>query len=208
MTKRLLIIISILLAIYFTFKEKEYRDPVIRLGASIPQTGVIKEWGEAVTIGANSYFNYVNDNKLLGTKSIDYIIYDDKYEPKLTLKNTNKLLFQDNVFALFGFVGTPTVKSILPIVEKENIPFISAFTGASFLRDRSQNNFLNFRSSYQKEIETLIKYLHYDKKISRFAVFYQNDDFGEEGYVSVINSLKKEIKTCCRRKLQKKHFIN
>ncbi len=107
------------------------------------------------------------------------------------MKNTNKLLYQDEVFALFGYVGTPTVKSVLPTVEIENIPFISSFTGAGFLRNKNQNNFLNFRSSYQEEIEVLIKYLHYNKKISKFAVFYQNDDYGEEGYVSVIKSLKK-----------------
>ncbi|AXX87721.1 putative extracellular ligand-binding protein [Malaciobacter marinus] len=191
MTKKLFILISILLTIYFIFKDKEYRNPSIKLGGSIPKTGVIKEWGEAVTLGANSYFNYSNDNKLLGNKKIEYIIYDDKYEPKLTMKNTNKLLYQDEVFALFGYVGTPTVKSVLPTVEIENIPFISSFTGAGFLRNKNQNNFLNFRSSYQEEIEVLIKYLHYNKKISKFAVFYQNDDYGEEGYVSVIKSLKK-----------------
>ncbi|MFY9073449.1 amino acid-binding protein [Malaciobacter mytili] len=191
MTRILLVIISILILFYLLFKDKEYTTKEILLGGSIPKTSVIKEWGEAVSTGANSYFNYANDNKLLKDKKIHYILYDDKYEPKLTKENTKKLLNQDNVFALFGFVGTPTVKNILPLIVEKDIPFISAFTGANFLRGEEQKNFINLRSSYEEEIEELIKYLHYNKKISKFAVFYQNDDYGEEGYVSVIKSLEK-----------------
>ncbi len=191
MTRILLVLISILILFYLLFKDKEYTTKEIILGGSIPKTGVIKEWGEAVSKGINAYFTYTNENKLLKNKKINYIVYDDKYEPELTQENTKKLLNQDKVFALFGFVGTPTVKNILPLIVENNIPFISAFTGAHFLRGKEQTNFINLRSSYEEEIEELIKYLHYDKKISKFAVFYQNDDYGEEGYISVIKSLKK-----------------
>ncbi|RXJ94244.1 amino acid-binding protein [Malaciobacter molluscorum] len=191
MAKRLFILISILTVLYLFFKDKEYRDTQIVLGGSIPKTGIVKEWGKSVLIGANAYFNYANENNLIPNRKIKYITYDDKYEPKLTANNTKKLLYQDNAFALFGYVGTSTVKNILNLLLEDNIPFIAPFTGASFLRKSHENNFINFRASYEQEIESIIKYLHYSKKITRFAVFYQNDDFGEEGYVSVIKSLKK-----------------
>lgn len=191
MAKRLFILISILTILYLFFKDKEYRNPEIVLGSSIPKTGIVKEWGHSVIIGASSYFNYANDNNLIPNRTIKYITYDDKYEPKLTASNTTKLLYQDEAFALFGYVGTSTVKNILNLLLEDNIPFIAPFTGASFLRKSNEKNFINFRASYAQEIEAIIKYLHYTKKITRFAVFYQNDDFGEEGYVSVIKSLKK-----------------
>ena len=191
MLKRLPIFIFLFIIFYIYFKDEVFEQKVLTVGSSLPTTGIIKTWGEAVTSGANSYFNYANENNLIKNKKIEFLIYDDKYEPELTLENVNKLIYQDKVFALFGLVGTPTVKRVLPILYDENIPLFSAFTGASFLRDNKNENFINFRSSYNQEIEALMNYITKIKKSNKIAVFYQNDDYGEEGYISVLESLKK-----------------
>ena len=192
MIKRLPIIIFIFIIFYLYFKDDVFKDKTIVIGASLPKSGIIKSWGDAVSSGVNSYLNYANENNLINDKKIEFLTYDDKYEPELTLENTNKLIYEDNVFALFGFVGTPTVKRVLPILYDENIPFFSAFTGASFLRDNKNENFINFRASYEQEVDALINYLDKQKKLNKIAVFYQNDDYGEEGYVSLLESLKKK----------------
>jgi ABC-type branched-subunit amino acid transport system substrate-binding protein len=191
MLKRLPIFIFLLILFYVYLKEKSFNESTIKIGTSLPNTGIIKQWGQSVEAGANSYFNYTNENNIIKGKKIDFIIYDDKYEPELTLDNLKKLIYIDKVYALFGFVGTPTVKNILPILDEENIPLIAPFTGASFLRTKNHPNYINFRSSYSQEIEALIQHLINIKELNKFAVFYQNDDYGEEGYVSLINSLKK-----------------
>ena len=192
MIKRLPIIIFIFIIFYLYFKDDVFKDKTIVIGASLPKSGIIKSWGDAVSSGVNSYLNYANENNLINDKKIEFLTYDDKYEPELTLENTNKLIYENNVFALFGFVGTPTVKRVLPILYDENIPFFSAFTGASFLRDNKNENFINFRASYEQEVDALINYLDKQKKLNKIAVFYQNDDYGEEGYVSLLESLKKK----------------
>lgn len=191
MIKRIPIILFIIALIYYFFKDEVFTQKEIKIGASLPKTGIIKSWGDSVIMGANAYFLHVNENKLLKDKTINFISYDDKYEPELTIDNLNKLIFEDKVFALFGFVGTPTIKNILPILQEEEIPFFAPFTGASFLRDNKNQNILNFRTSYDVEIESIVNYLYGVKKIKRIAVFYQNDDYGEEGYVSLLKSLEK-----------------
>lgn len=191
MLKRLPIFIFLFIIFYIYFKDEVFEQKVLTVGSSLPTTGIIRTWGEAVTSGANSYFNYANENNLIKNKKIEFLIYDDKYEPELTLENINKLIYQDKIFALFGLVGTPTVKRVLPILYDENVPLFSAFTGASFLRDNKNENFINFRSSYNEEIEALMNYITKIKKSNKIAVFYQNDDYGEEGYISVLESLKK-----------------
>ena len=192
MLKRLPIIMFIFIICYIYFKDEVFKEKTLYVGSSLPNTGIIKSWGDAVISGTNSYFKYANENNIIKNKKIEFLFYDDKYEPELTFENTNKLIYQDKIFALFGFVGTPTVKRILPILYDENIPFFSAFTGASFLRDSKNDNFVNFRSSYDEEIETLINYLSTQKQLHKIAVFYQNDDYGEEGYISLLESLKKK----------------
>lgn len=161
----------------------------ITLGASLPLNGINKELGRDVVEGANAYFKYTNDNGGIHHKRIEFISYDDKYEPQNTLKNTHTLIEKDHIFALFGFVGTPTTKKIMPVIE--DIPFVAPYTGAAFLRNSEKQNIVNFRSSYGEEIENIIQYLREKKHIQRFAIFYQNDDYGIAGYNATVNALKK-----------------
>ena len=186
-------LISVIVIVGVFIYYQKYRDigDTIKFGSSLPLGGINKQLGLSVKQGAMAYFSYANKKKLLGKKKIKFISYDDKYEPELTLENLNTLLKKDKVFALFGFVGTPTIKAIMPIISESDIPFIAPFSGASFLRIPKRDNFVNFRSSYADEIEKLVSYLYYIKHITKIAIFYQNDDYGDDGYVATIKSLKK-----------------
>lgn len=188
--RNILVSIILIFFVYINLKDDIFNSKTLYFGTSIPKTGIMNAWGSAVYNGANAYFSYVNEYKLLNGKQIKLIAYDDKYEPELTKDNIHKLISEFNIFAFFGFVGTPTVKNILPTLEESNIPLIAPFTGASFLRN-TNNNIINFRSSYQEEINHIVKYLHTKKSITQFAVFYQNDIYGEEGFVSLLKSLEK-----------------
>ncbi len=183
--------IIVLCGVLLYYQNHNKIGNTIKFGSSLPLGGINKQLGLSVKQGALAYFSYANKQKLLGKKKIKFISYDDKYEPELTLENLNILLKKDKVFALFGFVGTPTIKAIMPIISESDIPFIAPFSGASFLRIPKRDNFVNFRSSYADEIEKLVSYLYYVKHITKIAIFYQNDDYGDDGYVATIKSLKK-----------------
>ena len=131
------------------------RNSII-LGASLPLTGINSHLGRDVVVGANTYFSHTNARGGVQGKKIEFIQYDDKYEPENTLSNTFKLITKDDAFALFGFVGTPTVKRVLPLIAQSNIPFIAPYTGASFLRTKDTPNIINFRSSYTEELDALV----------------------------------------------------
>lgn len=182
------VIISIFLYDYFS---KVNNNDHIVLGASLPLSGINKELGSQVIEGANTYFSHVNARGGINGRFINLLYYDDKYEPENTLINTKFLIRKDKVFSLFGFVGTPTTKKILPIVYNEDIPLIAPFTGASFLRNNEIKSIVNFRSSYKEEVEAIINYLYTYKDLTKFAIFYQNDDYGEEGYIATIEALQK-----------------
>jgi branched-chain amino acid transport system substrate-binding protein len=190
MSKKLLLLMIIFIVCYIYTKNKVFNENTLLIGSSLPLTGSIKSWGTSVSNGVNAYFEYANDNNLIKNKRLKFLVYDDKYEPELTLENTEKLIFEDNVFTLFGYVGTPTVKRVLPILYDEKVPLFSPFSGASFLRNNKNQEFINFRSSYSQEIKDMINYLDIGEKLKKVAVFYQNDEFGEEGYICLINLLK------------------
>lgn len=177
------------LLVFFLNQRNTDDKKAIVLGASLPLSGINSNLGKDVVVGANTYFSHTNAKGGIEGRKIEFIQYDDKYEPENTLTNTLTLIEKDKVFALFGFVGTPTVKKILPIITKNDIPFIAPYTGASFLRSTDTPNIINFRSSYVDEIDALVEYLSQTKGVTKFAIFYQNDDYGEEGYVALSASL-------------------
>jgi len=188
--KYIIVFISVLIFFYFIPRDDKFDKESIKLGISVPSSGIMKAWGSAVYSGADAYFLHVNESNLLSGKKISLIVYDDKYEPELTIENIKKLI-NEKIFVFFGFVGTPTVKKILPILQEEKIPLIAPFSGAEFLREEKNEHFVNFRSSYKEEIDAIVKYLYEKNGVERFAVFYQNDDYGEEGFVSLLESLDK-----------------
>ncbi len=198
----------LILFFFFTSSYKGIEKNSIVLGASLPLTGINSHLGRDVVVGANTYFSHTNARGGVQGKKIEFIQYDDKYEPENTFSNTIKLITKDDVFALFGFVGTPTVKRVLPLISETNIPFIAPYTGASFLRTKETPNVVNFRSSYTEELDALVEYLTKQKSITRFAIFYQNDDYGEEGYIALSNALAKRNLTLSAEGTYKRNTLS
>src|SRR3981081_4530935 len=99
------------------------------------------------------------------------------------------MIEEKSVFALAGYVGTPTSKVAAPIVQELKVPLVGLFTGAALLREPVQRYVLNTRASWDDEAEALVEYLTKTKSFSKFAVFYQNDSFGLSGLSGVEKAL-------------------
>src|SRR3954466_7159911 len=112
---------------------------------------------------------------------------DDGYEPPRTKANTEKFL-NDDVFALFGYVGTPTSLAALPLVKDSGIPFFGPFTGAMALRTPALRNVFHVRASYDDETALIVNQLHH-LGLKKIAVFRQNDAYGQAGLDGVKKAL-------------------
>jgi ABC-type branched-subunit amino acid transport system substrate-binding protein len=190
MKVKIILFIMTITLIIVVLLSKQIEFKTIRLGSSLPIHGINKQLGNEILEGINTHFKYINQKGGIQNKIIEFVYYDDKYEPQNTLINTKKLMLDKKLFALFSFVGTPTVKKILPIID--NIPFIAPYTGASFLRTSNKQNIINFRSSYKEEVENIVNYLYKFKNIKKFAIFYQNDDYGIDNYNALVDVLNKK----------------
>ncbi len=167
----------------------------IVIGVSNAQEGPSKSLGLQYSLGANAYFKSLNDAGGINGRKIKIIQYNDGYEPAQCILNTNKLIKEDKAFVLFGYVGTPTSMAVLPIVQKEKIPFFFPFSGAPGLRDVSKASYVfNLRSSYEKETEMMVDYL-VKKGKKKIAIFYQDDLYGKAGMDGTLKALnKREMK--------------
>src|SRR5512146_302620 len=160
------------------------------LGQSAAMTGPAGQLGKDMRTGAMLYFDHVNAHGGVNGRRIVLKTLDDGYEPPRAVANTRKLIDEDKVFALFGYVGTPTSMAALPVFTQAKVPFVGAFTGAEGLRNPVNPYVFNVRASYFDETEAIVRHLT-AMSIDRIAIFYQNDAYGQAGLAGVERAMKK-----------------
>jgi ABC-type branched-subunit amino acid transport system substrate-binding protein len=156
----------------------------IVLGQSAAFTGPAAQLGIQMNVGLKAYFDHVNAEGGVHGRKIELKTRDDKYESKLVVETTRKLIEEDRVFALIGYVGTPTAQAALPIFTAAKVPFVGPFTGAELLRDPFNRYIFNVRASYYDETEEIVEQL-VSTGVKNIAVFYQNDAYGQAGLKGV-----------------------
>ena len=166
-------------------------DPnALVLGQSLPLSGPSAQLGLDYRRGALAWFEAVNREGGIHGRKIQLISLDDKYEPPQTLINTRQLLNRNDLLALFGYVGTPTTKVALPLIEEASVPLVAPMTGASLFRQPDLRMVFNMRTSYRREIaamvDELVRHAHH-----RIAIVYQDDAFGQDGLDGALAALSR-----------------
>ena len=162
-------------------------DNKIILGQSAAFTGPAAQLGIQFHKGAKLHFDQLNARGGVGNRMIEIRTLDDGYEPDRCAENTRKLLAED-VFALFGYIGTPTGLAAMPLAIKEKTPFFAPFTGAMALRDPFSRYVYHVRASYNDETALIVKQMS-TLGLKKFGVFFQNDSYGKAGLSGVTLAL-------------------
>lgn len=185
-----LTLLVVLLAGPPVFAEPGVSDTALKIGGSVGTSGAIAYWGEGIKQGVNSYVNALNEQGGINGRKVEFIMYDDGYEPARTVANTRRLLDRDQVFALVGHLGTPTTMAVLPMVIKEKVPLFPTSFSRSWSYPLKRYLFL-VPTSYYHQNRLLSEHIVGTLKKDKVAVVYQNDDFGLEQYNGVRDGLNK-----------------
>jgi branched-chain amino acid transport system substrate-binding protein len=187
-TRRQFALVTSLSALTTSQPTLAQSDTKIILGQSAPFTGPAAQLGIQFFEGAKLYFDGINAKGGINGKTIDIRKLDDGYEPDRTAVNTQQFI-SDGVFALFGYIGTPTSVAALPLATQAKIPFFAPFTGAQSLREPFNRYAVHVRASYFDETALIVKQAN-AIGIKKIAVFYQNDAYGKAGLEGVQRALK------------------
>jgi branched-chain amino acid transport system substrate-binding protein len=155
------------------------QDDKLVLGQSAALTGPAAQLGIQFHAGAKLYLDQVNAQGGVLRKQVVIRQLDDGYEPDRCAANTKQLIDED-VFALFGYIGTPTSVAALPLAHQAKVPFFAPFTGAMALREPFNRGTFHLRASYNDETAAIVKHLT-GLGLTRIGVFYQNDAYGKAG---------------------------
>ena len=164
-------------------------DGEIKIGMVNVQSGPASGLGKGMRAGAEAVFKDVNAKGGVHGRKINLVVGDDGYEPNKAVDETLKMIEQEKVFSLFGYVGTPTANAVIPIVKEMDVPLVGLFTGAMTLRAPVTKQIFNVRASYDDEAEALVAHF-IEKGAKSVAVFYQDDGFG----LAVLSGTEKALK--------------
>jgi branched-chain amino acid transport system substrate-binding protein len=161
----------------------------IVVGQSAPLTGGNAELGNDIRNGALAYFKKVNDAGGLPQGKLKLVTLDDKNDTKLSAENTQKLVNEQNVVALFGYASSTLSIPAMPTVQEGKVPFFAPFTGADTIR--KQNEYVyTVRATYADEIDKIINFWG-NLGTTSVTVLHYDDPVGKQNFDTVAAALKK-----------------
>ena len=153
---------------------------LILLGQAAVFSGPAAQLGIQMRNGIKAYLDYVNERGGVHGRKLELVTEDDRYEPAVAPGATKKLIEEHKVFALLGYVGTPTGAAHLPVVTQAKVPLVGMFTGAEILRAPLNRYVFHVRASYYDETERIVEQV-VSTGGKKLSVFYQADAYGEAG---------------------------
>ena len=164
----------------------------VTIGSTQPLTGPAAPGYDEIAPASNAYFKYVNAHGGVNGRTIKYIYLDDGYNPTTTTSQTKKLVLQDNVFAMFSALGTPTHLSVVGYLNGEKVPDLFVSSGCNCWNNVSQYPYtFGWQPDYTIEGKILGAYVaqHFAGKKVGFFAQGPNDEFGTDGILGATDEL-------------------
>ena len=164
--------------------QKQYgtgvTDTEIKIGNIMPYSGPVSAYGVTGRTEA-AYFRKINAEGGINGRKIRFISYDDAYSPPKAVEQARKLVESDEVFLIFGPLGTPSNTAIQKYMNAKKVPQLFVQSGATRWNDPKEFPWtMGWSPNYQNEARIYARYILKERPSARIAVLYQNDDYGKD----------------------------
>jgi branched-chain amino acid transport system substrate-binding protein len=167
-------------------------DKEIKLGHTNPYSGPLSAYG-VIGKAITAYWNMVNDQGGINGRKINFITYDDGFQPPKTVEMVRKLVEDDKVFAIYQLLGTPTNTVVHKYLNQKKVPQLFVATGASKWGD--PKNFpwtMGWQPDYATEGVIYAKHILANHKDPKIGILWQNDDSGKDYVGGFMKGLGKD----------------
>ena len=153
----------------------------IKIGQTMPYSGPVTAYS-ALGKGEIAYFAMINEQGGINGRKVKLLSLDDGYVPPKTVEDTRKLVEQEGVAFIFSSMGTATNTSIQRYLNDRKIPQLFIGSGASKWNDPKNFPWTmpGVQATFRYEARIYTRYVLKQKPDAKFAVLYQNDDYGKD----------------------------
>jgi ABC-type branched-subunit amino acid transport system substrate-binding protein len=164
----------------------------ITIGSHQPLTGVAAPGYDEIAPASNAYFQYVNAHGGIYGRKIVYKYLNDQYDPTNTATVVHQLVLQDNVFAIFDGLGTPTHLAVVKYLNSSKVPDVFVASGCECWNQPSTQPYTTgWQIDYVREGKILGNYIKQHYKGKKIGYFYQDDEFGQDGVKGLDDEIPK-----------------
>jgi branched-chain amino acid transport system substrate-binding protein len=154
----------------------------ILIGSHQPLTGVAAPGYDEIAPASNAYFQYVNAHGGIYGRKIVYKYLNDQYDPTITSTVVRQLVLQDNVYAIFNGLGTPTHEAVVKYLNDSKVPDVFVASGCECWDNPSTYpETFGWQLDYIREGKILGNYIKDHFAGKKIGYFYQDDEFGMDG---------------------------
>jgi branched-chain amino acid transport system substrate-binding protein len=154
----------------------------ITIGSHQPLTGPVAPGYSQIAPASAAYFAYVNAHGGVYGRKIIYKYLDDAYNPTTTASIARQLVLQDNVYAVFNGLGTPTHLAAISFLNAQKVPDVFVASGcACWNQPTTYPQTFGYQLDYVREGKILGQYVAQKFKGKKVGYFYQDDEFGLDG---------------------------
>ena len=154
----------------------------ITIGSHQPLTGVAAPGYDEIAPASNAYFQYVNAHGGIYGRKIVYKYLNDQYDPTITSTVVHQLVLQDNVYAIYNGLGTPTHLAVVKYLNSSKVPDVFVASGCDCWNAPSTYpETFGWQIDYIREGKILGAYIKQHFAGKKIGYFYQDDEFGMDG---------------------------
>jgi ABC-type branched-subunit amino acid transport system substrate-binding protein len=154
----------------------------ILIGSHQPLTGPAAPGYSEIAPAANAYFQYVNAHGGVYGRKIVYKYLNDQYDATITSTVVHQLVLQDDVYAIFDGLGTPTHLAVVKYLNSSKVPDVFVASGCDCWNDPSTYpDTFGWQLDYIREGKILGAYVKQHFAGKKIGYFYQDDEFGMDG---------------------------
>jgi ABC-type branched-subunit amino acid transport system substrate-binding protein len=164
----------------------------ITIGSHQPLTGVAAPGYDEISPASNAYFQYINAHGGIYGRKIVYKVLNDQYDPTITATDVHQLVLQDNVYAIFNGLGTPTHLAVVKYLNSSKIPDVFVASGCECWNATSTEPYTTgWQLDYVREGKILGNYIKQHFAGKKIGYFYQDDEFGMDGVKGLDDEIPK-----------------
>jgi branched-chain amino acid transport system substrate-binding protein len=153
----------------------------IKIGLVAALTGQSAQSGEAITRGLTIAIDELNAKGGVMGRKLVLVRRDDESSPPKGLAAARELISNEKVSVLFGGIDSPVSLAIIPVVNKEKIPFMGVWAAATNITRNGANPNYVFRVSAQDELVDvkLVQYAMKTYGVKKPGLVLINNPWGE-----------------------------
>jgi branched-chain amino acid transport system substrate-binding protein len=166
----------------------------ITIGSHQPLTGPAAPGYSEIAPASAAYFAYVNAHGGVYGRDIDYKYLDDAYNPTQTATVVRQLVLQDNVYAIFDGLGTPTHLAVESFLNAQKVPDVFVASGCDcWDQPTADPETFGWQLDYIREGKILGQYVAKHFAGKKIGYFYQDDEFGMDGVKGLDDEIPKSM---------------